>query len=287
MRACFSPKHLQFAISIALMGTFAGPVAAETMTFGVVPQQAASRLAKVWIPFLQAVSKEAGINIRFSTTKDIPSFEKCLSRGSFDLAYMNPYHFVVFNDAPGYKAVARQKNKRLKGILVAHKDSNIKRLEDLQGTTIAFPSAAAFGASVLPRAEMKKRGIAFTPRYVKSHDSVYQAVAKKLLTVGGGVKRTFNATNEKQREQLAVFYETKGYTPHAFAAHPKVNDKTRSVVLKAMVKVAKDQPNLLKAISMKGFVGASDADWDDVRDLGLEVDQTQISSGEDVKCRFD
>ena len=40
---------------------------AETLTFGVVPQQAASTLARLWTPILQAVSKAAGENLVFAT----------------------------------------------------------------------------------------------------------------------------------------------------------------------------------------------------------------------------
>ena len=38
----------------------------ETLLFGIVPQQAASRLAKMWVPFINELSKETGYKIKFA-----------------------------------------------------------------------------------------------------------------------------------------------------------------------------------------------------------------------------
>ena len=141
------------------------------LSFGVVPQQAASKITRLWSPIIHWLSKRSGHEIKLVTAKNIPEFEKQLAKGTYDFAYMNPYHFTVYNESPGYQAVARQRGKRIHGILVARKDSSIKGFEDLQGQKLSFPSPAAFAASILPRASLKKSGIDFTPVYVSSHDS--------------------------------------------------------------------------------------------------------------------
>lgn len=259
----------------------------DTLVFGVVPQQSASRLAQVWVPFLRHVSKKAGVAIAFATAKDIPTFEACLERSTYDLAYMNPYHYTEFHDAPGYVAFARQSGKQLKGLVVARKDSDVTTLHDLAGQTVAFPSPAAFGASVIPRAEMRSAGIAIQPRYVKSHDSVYRAVAAGLMPAGGGVGRTFSNIGKAIRDQLKVIYETKEYTPHAFAAHPRVPRQIVEAVRTAMTGIKQSNPALLKPLGMKGFEPAEDKDWNDVRSLNLTKKQTEISSKAAVRCRSD
>lgn len=59
----------------------AGAQEARGYTFGVVPQQSATRLARDWVPFLTAVSKRSGVDLRFATATDIPTFEACLAAG--------------------------------------------------------------------------------------------------------------------------------------------------------------------------------------------------------------
>ncbi len=253
--------------------------AAETaLTFGVVPQQSATRLAREWIPLLSHLGKQAGVQLKFATAKDIPTFETCLAQGAYDIAYMNPYHYTVFHDAPGYIAFARQAEKQLKGLIVARRESTLASLRDLDKRTVAFPSPAAFGASVVPRAEMAGEGIHIEPRYVNSHDSVYRAVASGLVPAGGGVLRTFNSIDERIRNQLKVIHQTREYTPHAFAAHPRVPQDEVEALVAAMLGAKASVPALLKTLGMKGFQAAQDKDWDDIRDLGLTRLETQISN---------
>lgn len=257
---------------------------AETLTFGVVPQQSASRLARVWLPVLSALGKETGIQFEFATAKDIPTFEACLAIGAYDIAYMNPYHYVVFHEVSGYRAIAKQSKKKLKGILVTRKDSTIQNLSDLDSKRVAFPSPAAFGASVLPRAEMNANGVSFTPFYVKSHDSVYRAVADGLLPAGGGVLRTWNTVAPEVRAQLRIFYETNSYTPHAFAVSPDVPDQTQAKISAALHSLSELYPAALKELGMVGIDLSTDADWNDVRALGLTKSQTDIIDTATGKC---
>ncbi|MEM8985216.1 MAG: PhnD/SsuA/transferrin family substrate-binding protein [Pseudomonadota bacterium] len=260
------------------------PAVAEGLTVSIVPQQSATRLAKVWTPLLKEVSAQSGELLTFVTAKDIPTFEACLAKGAYDIAYMNPYHYSVFHNAPGYRAFAKQKDKQLRGLIVVRQDADIGALKDLRGETIAFPSPAAFGASIIPRAEMKSQGINFTPKYVKSHDSVYRAVSAGLLPAGGGVVRTFNTVPKDVRDTLKIIYRTSGYTPHAFAAHPDVAADKLARIADSLTGLADSRPELLADLGMSGIVSAVDADWDDVRALGLERNHTEIVEDGDVIC---
>ncbi|WP_082020519.1 phosphate/phosphite/phosphonate ABC transporter substrate-binding protein [Leisingera sp. ANG-M1] len=254
------------------------------VTFGIVPQQSASRLARMWGPVLDELSSRTGMTFRFRTTKDIPTFEACLAAGAFDFAYMNPMHYTIFSQEAAYRAIAHQEGKRLKGVMVARADSAFADLSSLAGQRIAFPSPGAFGASILNRASLQKEGVEFTPSYVKSHDSVYRAVAAGLMAAGGGVTRTWNAVDPEVRAQLRVIYETDGYTPHAVAVHQSVADDLAQIVQEELLLLSEAYPELVKAIGMKGFVQAKDSDWDDVRALGMAREDTGISKQGDVEC---
>jgi len=248
-------------------------VTAETLTFGIVPQQSAKKLAKLWTPISRYLSEKTGVTVLFSTAQDIPTFEKRLLAGEYDIAYMNPYHYTVFHQKPGYEAIAKQQDREIKGIVVVAKESDITSLDQLSGATLAFPSLAAFAASVLPRAKMAKEGIDITPKYVSSHDSVYLTVSKGLFLAGGGVMRTFNNTAPEVREKLRVLWATPGYTPHAIAVHPRVNADLRQKIQQALIDMDQDPEGeaLLKAIHFKGLERAENKDWDDVRDLNIKL----------------
>jgi phosphonate transport system substrate-binding protein len=258
---------------VAVSILMAGQVAAETLTFGIVPQQSAKKLAKLWTPINQYLSEKSGVTIKFATAKNIPTFEQRTLDGEYDIAYMNPYHFTVFNQKPGYEAIAKQRDKRIKGIIVVRKDSPLQSLTELDKQRLAFPAPAAFAASVLPRAKMTQDGIDMTPKYVSSHDSVYLSVSRGLFPAGGGVMRTFNNTAPEVRESLRVLWTTPGYTPHAIAVHPRVSETTRMKLQQAFLDMNTDPEGqaLLKTINFKGIEAAQNADWDDVRALDIKL----------------
>lgn len=90
----------------------------QTITLGVVPQQSPLKLAKKWSKVTNYLKEKTGYEIVFKTEKSIPTFEEQLYSGTYDLAYMNPYHFVVANHKQNYEAFTRA-NKNIVGILLA------------------------------------------------------------------------------------------------------------------------------------------------------------------------
>jgi phosphonate transport system substrate-binding protein len=265
-------KTLKAFILAALLMLSQSALAAEKVyTFAVVPQQAASEMAETWVPFLAWLSSNSGVGLRFVTAPDIPAFEARLGKGEYDLAYMNPLHYTVFHKKSGYEALAKERDRKLKGILVVRKDSTIKDIKGLNGSTLVFPSPAAFAASILPRAALQKSGVSFTTKFVSSHDSVYLNVTQGLYPAGGGIIRTFEMLDEATRNQLRVLWTTPAYTPHAIASHPKLS---KAVVKKLQDTLAgmADNPagqKMLKLIGFSGIEIARDANWDDIRQLNI------------------
>ncbi|MGD9172277.1 MAG: phosphate/phosphite/phosphonate ABC transporter substrate-binding protein [Candidatus Thiodiazotropha sp.] len=243
------------------------------ISFGVVPQQSASTLARIWNPLLDYLSQQTGRRIVFRTAPDIPTFEQRLASGEYDIAYMNPYHYTIFSREPGYRVFAKERNRQIKGILVVRKESKLQTLDQLADLTLAFPSPAAFAASLLPRAHLKQQDIPFSVKYVTSHDSVYRAVAKGLYPAGGGVIRTFNSVVPQVREQLRVLWTTPGYTAHAIAAHPRLVPQLVQTIAAALFSVdhSSKEGDLLTPLNMQGFEAAEDRQWDDVRELNIDL----------------
>ncbi len=242
-----------------------------SLVFGVVPQQSATTLIKRWGPVLHYLEKKTGISLSFKTAPSIPQFEQKLSEGEYDIAYMNPYHYTVFSQQPGYRAFAREKGKYIQGIVVVQKNSLITSINELESSTIAFPAPAAFAASILPQAMFAQRGITIHPRYVSSHDSVYRTVEKGLLPAGGGIMRTLDNIDANIKNNLRILWKSELYTAHAFAAHPRVSVDALNQLVSAMIVMGQSEEGLvlLDNLKFQGLIRARDADWNDVRSLRL------------------
>jgi len=273
-QVCLMKKLFKSFTTLSVLATaISGQVLAETFTFGVVPQQSATKLAAVWGPVLKHLESETGVEFQFATATDIPTFEKRLMDGLYDFAYMNPYHFTFFNEHKGYQALAHRSDKKIQGMLVTRKDSLIKELSQLEGKEVAFPSPAAFAASLILRGELEKKGINIIPRYVSSHDSVYLGVSREFFLAGGGIGRTLNNSRDEVKDQLRVLWKTEEYTPHAFANHPRVDSAIAEKVSAALAAMSHSEEGkvALSGLGIQSLKAANDSDWDDVRALNLTL----------------
>ena len=258
-------------LACAALNAPARAAAAPSLSFGILPQFAPAELAQAWVPLIRLLAARAGLDLRFATTPDIPSFEARLAAGEYDFAYMNPYHYTVFAEKPGYVAFGHEKGRRIGGIVVVAKDSPYQQLADLAGHEIAYPSPRSFAATLLVRAELARAGMATVPKYVGSHESVYLNVAQGLIVAGGGIPRTLEAMDGPVRARLRVLWSSPLYTPHALAAHPRVPAAAVAALRAAMIGADADAVGreALRGVAFMGIEAARHRDWDDVRALGL------------------
>ena len=243
------------------------------LTFGVVPQQSPLILIKSWTPVIQYLEKETGQKIDLKIESSISKFEEVLYSGGYDIAYMNPYHYIVANEKKGYKAKIRA-DENLVGILVVNKNSMINNIEEVKGKKILFASPNAFAATLLTKYELSKKyniniekNEQFT--YVNSHDSVYKGIARGIGDVGGGIERTFDALEDiKAKEALRILYRTQAYPSHPVAFNKSISEDLQKKFTNAFLNIPKD---LLENLSMKNIIKTDDKEYDIVRDISKEL----------------
>ncbi len=241
---------------------------------GVVPQQSAKKLTKLWKPFLHYISQKTGGKFSFRTAPNNKIFEQRTQAAEYDFVYFSPSHYVRFHKTANYNAIAKAKNKKIRGIIVVRKDCVMKSLTEIDQHQIGFPSATAFAASIIPRGVLHSKQIPFKTIYSRTHDNVYYGVANGFYHAGGGVVRTFNATDPKIKDKLRILWTSKSYTPHAIAAHQRVPNDVIKKFQNALVAMANDpkSSHLYKNMKIKqGFEPATNKDWDDVRKLGIDT----------------
>ncbi len=253
----------------------AGPLKqAQVYKIGVVPQFAQRKLFKIWVPIIERLESETGLKFELVGSYQIPDFEKKFMAGNFDFAYMNPYHVVNANSGQGYIPLVRDGSRVLRGIIVVRKDEPIESIKELDSKSVAYPSAKALGASLLPRSELlRKFNVKTIPVYVKTHSSVYLHVTQGLVVAGGGVKSTLDRQKPEIRKLLRILYYTQTHKPHPLVAHPRVPLAHIKKVQRAFLTMAMSPSGraLLEKIPMKKVVTATMADYDSVKNLNLRM----------------
>jgi len=261
-------------LAILLQFSFSEVAGAQRIyTVGVVPQFETRRLVEIWQPILDQVSKETNLRLVLKSSPSIPEFEKQFSRGEFDIAYMNPYHLIVANKKQGYRPIVRDIGKRLYGIVVVKKESDIKSVKDLNGKKVAFPAPNALGAALMPRAEFSTRyHIDVEEVYAKSHSSVYLNVVLGLVDAGGGVQKTLAQQPEEIRDQLRILYKTVKVSPHPIAVHKRVSKEVRARLTQAFLELgrSKEGRKKLARIPIKQIGKTTMKDYSSLRTMGLD-----------------
>lgn len=226
--------------------------AGQVYTLAVVPQFTPVDIGLRWSPVLAYLEREAGVSLQLRVMDRIPKFEADFLAGIPDFVFLNPWHAVMAMKAHGYVPLIRGDDP-LNGILVVDRDGPIKRLADLNGKTLAFPSPNAFGASLYMRALLtEKEKLAFTPTYVGTHQNVYRHVLLGEAAAGGGVTATLGKEAAAMQSRLAVLYTTPGVAAHPLAAHPRVPAAVRAKLVAALLKLDRDPAGraLLAAVEL-------------------------------------
>ena len=142
---------LQLCLITAVITVISSTSVAEVKqyTVGIVPQFETNRLYKIWRPILDELEQRTGLRFTLKGSTNIPDFENEFMSGSFDFAYMNPYHIMMASESEGYIPLVRDVGRTLNGVLVVRKDNAIRTVKELNHKKVAFPSPNAVGASLL------------------------------------------------------------------------------------------------------------------------------------------
>jgi len=242
-------------------------------SFGVAPQFSARQIAAVWQPILDQLSRRAGVRLVLQGVAQIPEFEQRFLAGRYDFAYMSSYHARLAARHQGYRALVRDQDEPVSGVLVVRREGPVHTVADLAGKTIVFPSTNALAASLLVRADLARRfRIRFAPRYVGTHTAVYLNVAQGLADAGGGTTQTLMLQPESVRTRLRVIHHTTPVPAHPVVAHPRVPQSVQDRVRRAFIELGNSAEGraLLAAIPIRRIGPARPGDDAAIEPLDLE-----------------
>jgi len=240
-----------------------------TLVFGISPNENSDSYSKYWEMLVEQVSLISGQNIRLETSEDAEEFETKLSQGAFDFVLLNAHMYTQAHDAMGYNAFAKEKDHKDKGVIVVHRDSNIKSLADLKSQTMGLSDPRRFTSTVLTRAHLNQEGIPVKMEMVESDKAVYRAVVQGDVVAGAGEVHSLNDINPNANSKLRVIWSSQQYSSNAFAAHPRVSSEQLERVRGALIELDNDPKGkrLLANVKFKGIASASDEEWNDIRAL--------------------
>jgi ABC-type phosphate/phosphonate transport system substrate-binding protein len=228
---------------------------------------------EIWQNIFSYISQETGLDLVFQPASSQLDFELNLAKSHYDLALLSPLQFDAFRLNPGYQAQLKRKAQPIRAIIFVKKNGPIKSFSELRNATIAFPNPLNFESSIVPRESLKRLNFNVVPQFLPSETAVYKEVISERYIAGSGTHENFLAQPIEIRNSLKIIWDSPGFSPHAFVAHPRVGFFPLIKLKRAFVDMIKneDAKKLLPYIFVdNGFEVARDSDWDEIKLIDLK-----------------
>lgn len=290
------------AAFILLSMAFSSVASAQALIFGITPQtpspqpiydqrfeNADSKVLKtrviyerrtdtptksqVWQQLLTQLEDKTGLSFTLVIADSQLAFERALAQGKFDLAYLTPLQFLSAIESQGYKALAKRKAQPLRSLIVVKRLDKAKTLRDIETSVTGFDSLLDYTSSVIPRYSLKRLGFALPMRLYPDTKQLEMALTEGKVRAISLAESDFYALSPDRQEQLKILWETPGFSPFAFATHPRVPFYSINKLQRAMVNLNRRGNNaeLLQALEARnGFEVARNSDWIDARDINVQ-----------------
>jgi len=274
---------IKFAFLIALICPLEA-LAVEKIIFSISPQRNVSELAKLWIPILNEIQNQSGLEITFTTATDAKTFNKRLKRTEADAAFIDPYAFSSLSK-DNYSAFAKPLNLDKEadhlGIIVVRKDTPFQTIDDLAGKVFSFPNTESFSASVLPRFHMQATQTPYKAMFTRSGISSALSVLRGFSDAAGLEVSVYNSMPYAFKQNLRIVWtSTPSDLCRGMKNHPFVFAIKKSLPIEVKDKLAKavmsmnETPKgkrLLKSLGFKEIQVATNSEWAGLSNLATRV----------------
>jgi phosphonate transport system substrate-binding protein len=264
---------LRLALAGAAMITPAAKAQTETATFGVISQRSPTLTAQYWNPILRHVADKAGVPLVLKLARTGPEHAAMITRGEPDFIYSN-HNFTPENDTAGYRVIARPAQAAISGQIIVLGSSQFKSLAQLQGKDVVFPSLAAFVGYYVPMDALLRQGIEVSPLFAGNQEGAIGQLKAGRAAAAAVNSEVIREYAKRDGLSYRVLWTSELYQNIPISVHPRIPKQRIEAVREAFVRMAEDpegarilaaSAELIKQAPPFGFVLASDADYENVR----------------------
>ncbi|MBT7611348.1 MAG: phosphate/phosphite/phosphonate ABC transporter substrate-binding protein [Bacteriovoracaceae bacterium] len=244
------------------------------------------------VHFLKFLEKETGFSFKSGVPANYIAVVEAFGSNRADIAVMNSFGYIMTNKKYGAEAklrVLRYGEPHYRGQIIAHVDSGIKTIKDIDGKRFAFTDPSSTSGYMFAKKLLKEASaIPSNTTFAQKHDNVVTMVYQGQVDAGAtyyspaskdGKIRDARARVKTQfpdvEDKVKIIEITEKIPNDPFVFR---KDLPEEIVSKFIVAVKKylgttEGKKIFKTIySVEGLIDASDADYDGLRSMIESID---------------
>jgi len=221
---------------------------------------------------MRYLTRKAGYEFKLVIPKDFEDFADIARKGMVEFSYSNPYIYTELADKGFLTAFAntvhQQSGEIFRGVIITHRDSPIRTINNLKGKkvmVVSFKSAGGFLAQKLFLYE-NNIDVFRDLRLIegKRQEEVILNVYRKKVDAGFVRESALDVLKEEiDLDKLRVIANTPYIANWPFAATRNTDKKLIAVVQKSLLELNDD--DVLSAAHITRFKPAQDSDFNSLR----------------------
>lgn len=265
------------AVAAVFLGLCAQPALADIdLIFGTYAADKPTETVRKFKPFLDHVAAGMSeilgepVSIKMKIAKEYEESIDHLATGAIDFSRFGPASYITAHalnsDIQIVAMELKKGEKRFKGVIAVHADSNIETLQDLAQRSFAFGDELSTIGRYLAQSHLIEAGVYSQDlerfEFLGRHDRVGAAVGAGNFTAGALKESTFKKMVQSGVPIKALFKFDNVTKPWLASSNmsPEVLSAMQQVIMNTT------DPEILGSIAKDGFTTGADTDYDFVRD---------------------
>lgn len=255
---------------------------------GVFPYMAPRQTVEFYGPVAASMQAALQRPVRLESVPTFAAFSRALAQRSYDIALIQPFDYPVVVEKLGYLPLAQFAVPLVTQFYVRD-DSRYQKIEDLRGTTVAMPPAAAANTRMALRALHDNRlipGEDVNVRYFNSHDSCIQQVWAGTASACATAKPPILVFEKRMQAKLRAIYDTPPIPHIMFVASPRVPAEQRAKLQETITgwSTTEDGRAMLKNLGFPGFIAPKPAEYAVIRnyDPAAAIATPALAAGKEL-----
>lgn len=267
-------KKTVFCLPV-LLCLLCSSVSAEEYTLSMPPLFSVEQLTAMLHPLAARLSEETGNDTKLLLARNVDQYTAEILHGNIVIGYENPSIYVNISNVHEAiaTAVTTQHDTLSKGIIISRPESGIAGIEDLKGKKIMIVSRKSAGGFLSQKITLKEKGID-VERDCQLSEAANHREENVIISVSIG-DVDFGFISEYALHKADQYIVPGSVAPVAKTAplpnwvvsvSRKMPRMQKDDLREALLGLRPDDP-ALKALGISAFKGASDADYDIIRDI--------------------